>query len=279
MSQYDFGTIDPYVVDGETLANMLNRWRDAIYTIHRGSARPAYIVPGMLWVDDSGGAESWVLKVFLSSAIDDSPLFVFNSQTGDIKLLIEQDAGNPPGAIIMYAGLVAPSGYLFCDGGEYSRTAYAALFAAIGIRYGSGDGVNTFNVPDMNGRSPVGRDKGKGRVTDTFLPNGDTLGATGGDQHDQTTVPINIPASVSGTLNGTAAGGGATDAPMNGIGNANSGPGNSYNFANEGHQHAWRFNVPVSVSGALAGAAAGNATTSRVTNVQPSIIVDYLIKY
>lgn len=32
MSQYDFGTIDPYVDDGVTLADMLNNWRDAVHS-------------------------------------------------------------------------------------------------------------------------------------------------------------------------------------------------------------------------------------------------------
>lgn len=40
-----------------------------------------------------------------------------------------------------------PSGWLMCDGQEVSRTEYADLFAAIGERYGSGDGSTTFNLP------------------------------------------------------------------------------------------------------------------------------------
>lgn len=44
-------------------------------------------------------------------------------------------AGNPVGSIISYAGTVAPSGYLACDGASLSRTTYAALFAVIGTAY------------------------------------------------------------------------------------------------------------------------------------------------
>ena len=40
-----------------------------------------------------------------------------------------------------------PSNYLQCDGSAISRTTYSALFAVIGTAYGSGDGINTFNVP------------------------------------------------------------------------------------------------------------------------------------
>jgi hypothetical protein len=39
------------------------------------------------------------------------------------------------------------SEWLECDGSAISRSTYADLFAAIGITYGSGDGVNTFSIP------------------------------------------------------------------------------------------------------------------------------------
>ena len=67
-----------------------------------------------------------------------------------------QDASAPPGAVIAYAGAATPAGYLLCDGSSASRTAYAALFAAVGTIYGTGDGVTTFNVPDMRGMFPMG---------------------------------------------------------------------------------------------------------------------------
>ena len=44
---------------------------------------------------------------------------------------------------------------LLCDGGAYSRAAYARLFAEIGTKYGAGDGSTTFNVPDPRGRALV----------------------------------------------------------------------------------------------------------------------------
>lgn len=57
-----------------------------------------------------------------------------------------------PGTISLFAGLLTPSGWFRCTGSAVSRTAYAALFAAIGTRYGVGDGVTTFNIPDLRGR-------------------------------------------------------------------------------------------------------------------------------
>ena len=56
----------------------------------------------------------------------------------------------------MYAGTNAPNGWLKCDGSAVSRTTYAKLFQVIGTTYGTGDGSSTFNLPNFNGRTPVG---------------------------------------------------------------------------------------------------------------------------
>lgn len=45
-----------------------------------------------------------------------------------------------------------PPGWLLCNRGAVSRSTYAALFAAIGTTYGSGDGSTTFNLPGGQGR-------------------------------------------------------------------------------------------------------------------------------
>lgn len=52
-----------------------------------------------------------------------------------------------PGQIIVSAALSAPAGTLLCNGAAISRGDYADLFAAIGTRFGAGDGKTTFNVP------------------------------------------------------------------------------------------------------------------------------------
>ena len=55
----------------------------------------------------------------------------------------------PPGAIIPFAGTAPPTGWLACNGQAVSRTTYAALFAAIGTVWGTGDGSTTFNLPNL----------------------------------------------------------------------------------------------------------------------------------
>lgn len=67
-----------------------------------------------------------------------------------------------PGVFKWFAGPTAPAGYLKCNGQAVSRATYAALFSAIGTRYGLGDGSNTFNLPDVRGNVIRGYDDGRG---------------------------------------------------------------------------------------------------------------------
>lgn len=62
-----------------------------------------------------------------------------------------QEIKRPPriGFIKTFAGATPPEGTLLCDGSAVSRDTYSELFAAIGTTWGSGDGANTFNLPDL----------------------------------------------------------------------------------------------------------------------------------
>lgn len=62
----------------------------------------------------------------------------------------------PVGAVTPFAGTVKPDGYEFCNGQALDRNTFSALFAVIGTAYGEGDGENTFNVPNMLNRFPIG---------------------------------------------------------------------------------------------------------------------------
>ena len=68
----------------------------------------------------------------------------------------------PSGTVLYFAGRTAPAGWLKANGAAISRTAYAALFAAIGTTYGAGDGRSTFNLPDLRGEFIRGWDDGRG---------------------------------------------------------------------------------------------------------------------
>lgn len=60
--------------------------------------------------------------------------------------------GSPTGMIAFIHDTDVPDGWLLCNGAAVSRTEYAALFAKIGVKYGSGDGSTTFNLPNLDGR-------------------------------------------------------------------------------------------------------------------------------
>jgi len=72
------------------------------------------------------------------------------------------------GEVKMFAGSSAPTGWLLCQGQAISRTTYAVLYNVIGTAFGSGDGSNTFNLPDFQDRCPKGKSGTK------------ALGSTGG---------------------------------------------------------------------------------------------------
>ncbi|MDN6873842.1 tail fiber protein [Pseudomonas citronellolis] len=59
------------------------------------------------------------------------------------------------GEIKMFGGNFAPRGYALCYGQTMSIAQNAALFSILGVTYG-GNGVQTFALPDLRGRSPVG---------------------------------------------------------------------------------------------------------------------------
>ena len=58
--------------------------------------------------------------------------------------------GVPVGVTMSYACEAEPTGWLICDGREVSRTQYADLFNCIGTKYGAGDNVSTFNIPNIH---------------------------------------------------------------------------------------------------------------------------------
>lgn len=60
-----------------------------------------------------------------------------------------------PGFISLFAAASVPSGWLACDGSTKLIATYPGLAAVLGTTYG-GDGVTTFGLPDLRGRTAVG---------------------------------------------------------------------------------------------------------------------------
>ena len=93
------------------------------------------------------------------------------------------------GAVIAWAAAAAPDGWLLCDGAAASRSDYQDLFDLIGVTYGTGDGITTFNLPDLRGRFPLGLDDMGGNSADNVTAaEADELAGTGGSETHTLTV-------------------------------------------------------------------------------------------
>ena len=138
-------------------------------------------------------------------------------------------AGTPLGAIIAYPSNTAPSdSFRLCDGDAVSRSTYADLYNLFlstpnGLStYGAGNGISTFNLPDIRGRTIVGKNGG------TFS----TIGQAGGtetvtlleSQMPSHTHPLSV--SVSSTFSGYGA-------------NTNSDGGHGHTITDPGHTHLY----------------------------------------
>jgi microcystin-dependent protein len=65
------------------------------------------------------------------------------------------------GQIFIFAGNFAPASYQFCNGQLLSINNNQALFSILGTTYG-GDGQNTFALPNLQSRAPIGAGQGPG---------------------------------------------------------------------------------------------------------------------
>ena len=95
------------------------------------------------------------IKTFNSSPILPTPSPEDNTQKGATTAFVKNNIqfAMPTGAILPFAGISAPTGFLMCDGTAVSRSTYATLFSVIGTAFGSGDGSTTFNLPDYRDRT------------------------------------------------------------------------------------------------------------------------------
>lgn len=65
------------------------------------------------------------------------------------------------GAVKLFAGDFVIYGYSYCNGALMSITQNAALFSLLGTTYG-GNGVSTFQLPDLRSRVPISQGNGQG---------------------------------------------------------------------------------------------------------------------
>lgn len=107
----------------------------------------------------------------------------------------------PTGFVGCYAGSTPPTNTLEAYGQAVSRITYAGLFSHLGTTHGAGDGVTTFNLPDLRGRVMIGMDNMGGSaanritVASTGGANSTTLGGSGGAEMHTLTI-AQMPAHV-----------------------------------------------------------------------------------
>jgi len=89
------------------------------------------------------------------------------------------------GQVLLVGFNFVPQGWALCDGSLLQIAQYDALFNLLGTTYG-GDGVQTFGLPDLRGRTPISFGQGRG-----LSPY--NIGQTGGAERVTLTVP-NYPA-------------------------------------------------------------------------------------
>ncbi|PWC52990.1 tail fiber protein [Azospirillum sp. TSO22-1] len=107
------------------------------------------------------------------------------------------------GEIRLFAGNYNPQDWIFCNGQSLSVQQNQALFSLIGVTYG-GDGVNTFNAPDLRGRLPIGQ----GTNTTTNPPlTARVIGQNGGEENHtltQAEMPAHTHPVYATTANATS---------------------------------------------------------------------------
>jgi len=165
----------------------------------------------------------------------------------------------PTGTVMPFAGTTLPnSDWLFCDGSEYSETGtYSNLFSVIQSTYNTGsETASHFRVPDLRGRVIAGQDDMGGTSANTLTnAQADQLGGTlGEEEHLLTSAESGMPAhkhTVDDSNNaGTTVG--------------------SWAYGDEGDGVTESTNETNDV-------AAQNASSAH-NNVQPTIILNYIIK-
>ena len=197
-------------------------------------------------LDTSSTGGFFVKPLNRNENYDDFKMLRYNETSGEIIYSYPI-----PGVISMYGGTGSPMGHLFCDGTEVSRTTYSRLFDVIGTIYGAGNGTGTFNLPNLQGRVPVGL-----KATEPLFSALGNTGGTGAHTLSESEMPAHTH---TGTTDPTSTNSNLTNNGVGTLGTANVATGDV------AHSHTFTTN---STGGGLAH-----------NNLQPYIVLNYIISY
>lgn len=197
----------------------------------------------------------------------------------------------PSGALMPFAGLTSPTGWLLCFGQTLTRATYPDLFTVVGTTYNTGGEAGTdFRLPDLRGRTIAGIDNmggtDAGRLTgQTNGVDGDVMGASGGSE-THTLTSAQMPShthtqdahshSGSATENASTSflrvvGVAGTTMEANHTVGRGTGGFSDYSGAFPQHSHTLSINNTTPTNQNTGGGGAHNI-------VQPTIILNYIIK-
>lgn len=139
----------------------VEEWNDAPLAIQMrvSSAWISLVIKEIAWLTKPSAWDGDAIERDRASQAIDNIIVALGAENVELMQM-------PIGTIIQSALDNAPDGFLLCNGAAISRTTYAALFVAIGTRFGAGDGTTTFNLPDLRSRFPRGK-PAAGQVGDT----------------------------------------------------------------------------------------------------------------
>ncbi|CAM2154474.1 putative Phage tail collar domain-containing protein [Paraburkholderia tropica] len=164
-ARQDAGTAQTARQDAQNSATQAKNWAATVNVpqLPGKGGRALFAKPdesGSEWlraVRSGGGAQQGDNQIYVGWDGQRVRVQVDATDLGSITL-----AADCVGDVVFSASAAGRTRGLRCNGAAISRTAYAALFAKIGTTYGGGDGVSTFNVPDLRGEFIRVWDDGRG---------------------------------------------------------------------------------------------------------------------
>lgn len=206
---------------------------------------------------------------------------------GNNEFVLQGMTANPygiplAGGLDYWADVSPGSAYAFPTGQAISRTAYAALFALIGTKFGSGDGTTTFNLPDKRERVSVMVTDTASRLTaDYFGGNSTQLGATGGAENVSMALANLIQHDHAVFLNDPGHAHTTDSIKGGGVGTAN--PGGVSPVGTPANVFAATTGITIWSDGAGTGTQnkvgkTGSATPTPMRTVQPTIVCNYIMR-